>query len=139
MRRSPARLWPATLGVLLALRLLLLPASAAVAPPPPRSIPAAAAAAASSSSALNGSSSAAAPAVSSEPLAGNRSAATPRSSVAELLRDLPALKAAVVGACAASLGLIACLLFRVFREAGSCGSYTVDQQHPPGPHREAHV
>lgn len=121
MRRSPARLRPATLGVLLlALRLLLLPAAAAVAPP--RSVPAAPRALNGSSG--SGSSSPAAPALPSEPLAGNRSAATPRSPVAELLRDLPALKAAVVGACAASLGLIACLLFRVFRcvAAGGGGS-----------------
>ncbi|XP_062998729.1 membrane protein FAM174B [Elgaria multicarinata webbii] len=46
---------------------------------------------------------------------GNSSGPAQLNPVSALLRDLPALKAAVVGACAASVGLIACLLFRVLR------------------------
>uniref|UniRef100_H9G383 Family with sequence similarity 174 member B n=1 Tax=Anolis carolinensis TaxID=28377 RepID=H9G383_ANOCA len=58
------------------------------------------------------------PAFSEPPPAGNRSdsgAGARLSPVSALLRDLPALKAAVVGACAASAALVACLLFRVLR------------------------
>ncbi|XP_042680662.1 membrane protein FAM174B [Centrocercus urophasianus] len=46
--------------------------------------------------------------------AGNRSRAQ-LSPVPALLRDLSALKAAVIGACALTAALIACLLLRVFR------------------------
>ncbi|XP_070618880.1 membrane protein FAM174B [Erythrolamprus reginae] len=50
------------------------------------------------------------------PTAGNHSGgAAQRNPVLAMLRDLPALKAAVVGACAASACLMACLLFRVLR------------------------
>ncbi|XP_069722645.1 membrane protein FAM174B [Phaenicophaeus curvirostris] len=45
---------------------------------------------------------------------GNRSGARLRP-VPALLRDLSALKAAVIGACALTAALIACLLLRVFR------------------------
>ncbi|XP_032088945.1 membrane protein FAM174B [Thamnophis elegans] len=49
------------------------------------------------------------------PFAGNHSSGAQRNPVLAMLRDLPALKAAVIGACAASACLMACLLFRVFR------------------------
>ncbi|XP_053220977.1 membrane protein FAM174B [Podarcis raffonei] len=100
------RTFPGAVAALLGLSLLLvLPALAAVAPPP--SV-AAAAAASSSGSSTNSSGL-------SEPPAANRSEGAQRSPMWALLRDLPALKAAVIGACAASVGLIACLLLRVLR------------------------
>ncbi|XP_028562356.2 membrane protein FAM174B isoform X1 [Podarcis muralis] len=103
------RSFPGAVAALLWLSLLLvLPALAAVAPPP--SVAAAAAAASSSGSSSNSSLSGL-----SEPPAGNRSEGAQRSPMWALLRDLPALKAAVIGACAASVGLIACLLLRVLR------------------------
>ncbi|XP_034280623.2 membrane protein FAM174B [Pantherophis guttatus] len=51
------------------------------------------------------------------PSAGNHSGGggAQRNPILAMLRDLPALKAAVVGACAASACLMACLLFRVLR------------------------
>ncbi|CAI5792683.1 Uncharacterized protein PODLI_1B031575 [Podarcis lilfordi] len=99
------RTFPGAVAALLWLSLLLvLPALAAVAPPPS----VAAAAASSSGSGSNSSGL-------SEPPAGNRSEGAQRSPMWALLRDLPALKAAVIGACAASVGLIACLLLRVLR------------------------
>ncbi|XP_070809673.1 membrane protein FAM174B [Pituophis catenifer annectens] len=53
------------------------------------------------------------------PSAGNHSSGggggAQRNPVLAMLRDLPALKAAVIGACAASACLMACLLFRVLR------------------------
>ncbi|XP_053128686.1 membrane protein FAM174B [Hemicordylus capensis] len=97
--------------VLLALQRLLLPAAAVAPPPPPGSIPAAAAAAAASSSS---NASQTGPTAAPSPPPGNRSLAE-RHPVSELLQELPAVKAAVIGACAASAGLVACLLLRVFR------------------------
>nr|XP_060611614.1 membrane protein FAM174B [Anolis sagrei ordinatus] len=81
---------------------LLLPASSAVPPAP------------------SNATADARPAFSEPPPAGNRSdsgSGALLSPVSALLRDLPALKAAVVGACAASAALVACLLFRVLRSA----------------------
>ncbi|KAM6426057.1 membrane protein FAM174B isoform 2-T2 [Liasis olivaceus] len=92
--------------------LALLPAALLALAPPPASIPAAAARNASSSRDRG-------LAVSPPPPAstGNhsRGGGTQRSPVLAMLHDLPALKAAVIGACAASACLVACLLFRVLR------------------------
>ncbi|XP_033023288.1 membrane protein FAM174B [Lacerta agilis] len=105
MRTFPVAASGAVAAALLWLSLLfVLPALAAVAPPP-------SVAAASSSGSISNSSR---PGL-SEPPAGNRSEGARRSPMWALMRDLPALKAAVIGACAASVGLIACLLLRVLR------------------------
>ncbi|XP_061451612.1 membrane protein FAM174B [Rhineura floridana] len=95
--------------LLLLLLHLLLPAFAAVAPPPPPPpAPNAIPAAGSNSSRPRLS----AP---SEPPARNHSGGAQLHPVSALLRELPALKAAVIGVCAASVGLIACLLLRFVR------------------------
>ncbi|KAK9394091.1 putative membrane protein [Crotalus adamanteus] len=98
--------------LLLLLLLAILPA-ALLALAPPASIPGAA---------KNGSGgpgdpqkAAASPPPPPPPTAGNHSGAAQRNPVLAMLRDLPGLKAAVIGACAASACLMACLLFRVLR------------------------
>ncbi|XP_068814859.1 membrane protein FAM174B [Struthio camelus] len=97
--RSAAPLPPACLLLLPLLLLLLLPAAPGARgsrePPPP---------------AGNGSRLPAEP----RGAPGNHSGAQ-LSPVPALLRDLSALKAAVIGACALTAALIACLLLRVFR------------------------
>ncbi|XP_034987635.1 membrane protein FAM174B [Zootoca vivipara] len=106
-RTFPAAAAPGAVAALLWLSLLLvLPALAAVAPPPIVATAAASSSGSSSNSSRLGL---------SEPPAGNRSEGAQRSPMWALLRDLPVLKAAVIGACAASVGLIACLLLRVLR------------------------
>uniref|UniRef100_A0A8B9CZ03 Family with sequence similarity 174 member B n=1 Tax=Anser brachyrhynchus TaxID=132585 RepID=A0A8B9CZ03_9AVES len=103
--RSPGL--PLLLSASLPLLLLLLPPASRGSQEPP----AAAAAAAEAAGPVNGSR------VPAEPppvAAGNHSGAL-LSPVPALLRDLSALKAAVIGACGLTAALIACLLLRVFR------------------------
>uniref|UniRef100_A0A8C6XRI3 Family with sequence similarity 174 member B n=1 Tax=Naja naja TaxID=35670 RepID=A0A8C6XRI3_NAJNA len=104
------------------LLLAILPAALLALAPLPASLPLAAAARnASSSSPSKGDSrdpqKVAASTPPPPPSARNHSGggAQQRNPVLAMLRDLPALKAAVIGACAASACLMACLLFRVLR------------------------
>ncbi|XP_026550120.1 membrane protein FAM174B-like, partial [Notechis scutatus] len=119
------------------LLLAILPAALLALAPLPASLPLAAAAArnasSSSSSPSKGDSrepqkvaaASTPPPPPPPPSVGNHSGggggAQQRNPVLAMLRDLPALKAAVVGACAASVCLMACLLFRVLRCGGRKG------------------
>ncbi|XP_026550071.1 membrane protein FAM174B-like, partial [Notechis scutatus] len=118
------------------LLLAILPAALLALAPLPASLPLAAARNASSSSSSSPSkgdsrepqkvaAASTPPPPPPPPSVGNHSGggggAQQRNPVLAMLRDLPALKAAVVGACAASVCLMACLLFRVLRCGGRKG------------------
>ncbi|XP_063169910.1 membrane protein FAM174B [Candoia aspera] len=101
------------------LLLALLPAALLALAPPPAAIPTAARNA-SSSSGGGGSRDrglAASPPPPLPPTGNHSRGGAHRSPVLALLHDLPALKAAVIGACAASACLVTCLLFRVCRSS----------------------